>query len=317
MSSLLQGGGLGRKFDDSLGWLVLLFSLPTKQATARVEVWRKLRSYGSLALPGAGHLLPFSADNQERLEWLATTIRGYKGEASVMEVRRIDALSDDRIAQLFRELRGKEYQALLRDIQTAQKSGSALRKLAVFKRRLEEIGSIDYFKSPMRAQVEAALAGLRVLPSKAQTVKIRAKGEFANKRWVTRPRPGIDRVSSAWLISNFIDPTAKFLFAKDVTEQAGAVPFDMFGGAGFGHQGEYCTFETLMKSFNLTNPRIEAIAEIVHDADLADGKFGRVEGITIEAVLAGWEAQGTPDEELLRRGMELVDGLYQGLKKRT
>jgi hypothetical protein len=308
---------LGRKLDDSLGWLLLLFSLPTKQATPRVEMWRKLKSYGALALPGAGHLLPFSTDNQERLEWLAATIRGYKGAASVLEVRRIDSLSDERIAQLFREARGREYQVLLRDIQAAQKSGSALRKLVVFKRRLEEIANIDYFNSPIRVQVEAALAGLRVLPSKAQTVKIRAKGEFANKRWVTRPRPGIDRVSSAWLISNFIDPKAKFLFAKDAAEHPDAVPFDMFSGAGFGHQGEYCTFETLMKSFTLTNRRIEAIAEIVHDADLADGKFGRVEGATIELVLAGWEVQGTPDEELLKRGMELLDGLYGGLKKHT
>jgi hypothetical protein len=296
---------------------VLLFSLPTKQATPRVEVWRKLRSFGALALPGAGHLLPSSADNQERLEWLAATIRSYKGEASVMEVRRIDSLSDERITQLFREMRGKEYQALLRDIQQAHKSGSALRKLAVFKRRLEEIASIDYFHSPMRAQVETALAGLQAPASKAPTVRIRAKSEFANKRWVTRPRPGIDRVSSAWLISKFIDQKARFLFAKDAAEHPEAVPFDMFGGAGFGHQGEWCTFETLMKSFNLTNRRIETIAEIVHDADLADGKFGRVEGATIELILAGWELEETPDEDLLKRGMELIDGLYRGLNKRA
>lgn len=306
---------MSEKLGHSSGWLVLLFSLPTKQATPRVEIWRKLRSYGSLALPGAGHLLPASPTNQERLEWLATTIRGYKGEASVMEVRRIDTLSDERIAQLFREARGKEYQALLRDILAAQKSGSGLRKLAMFKKRLEEIGSIDYFNSPTRTRVEEALAGMR-LPSKVQAVKTRAKGEFANKRWVTRRRPGIDRVSSAWLIINFIDPKAKFLFAQDAREHPNAVPFDMFGGAGFGHQGEYCTFETLMKSFNLSDRAMDAISEIVHDADLADGKFGRVEGATIELVLAGWEVLEIPDEELLRRGMQLIDGLYQSFKNR-
>jgi hypothetical protein len=72
-----------------------------------------------------------------------------------------------------------------------------------------------------------------------------------------------------------------------------------------------------MKSFNLTDRRIEAIAEIVLDADLADGKFGRVEGVTIELVLAGWEVQEIPDADLLKRGMELIDGLYRGLKKRA
>lgn len=305
-----------RKMEHPSEWLVLLFSLPTRRASQRVEIWRKLRSYGTLALQGGGHLLPRSAENQERLEWLATTIRGHKGEASVIEVRRIDNLPDERVAQLFREARGKDYQALLSDIQKAQKNGSARRKLAAFKRRLEEIAKIDYFESPVRTRAEAALAAVKEVPSPAPAVKIRAKGEFANKGWVTRPRPGIDRVSSAWLIANFIDPNPKFFFAKDAVEHPAAIPFDMFGGAGFGHQGDYCTFEILTKSFRVTDPHVQAIAEIVHDADLADGKFGRAEGAMIELVLAGWERQEMPDEELLKRGMALIDGLYRGLRSR-
>jgi hypothetical protein len=308
---------LKRKLERPIGWLVLLFSLPTRHASQRVEIWRKLRGYGALALQGGGHLLPRSAENQERFEWLAATVRGHKGEASVIEVRRIDNLPDERIAHLFREARGKDYQALVSEIQKAHKSGGAQRKLAVFKRRLEEIVKIDYFESPIRARAEAALAAAKEVPSQTQTVKIRAKVDFANKGWVTRPRPGIDRVSSAWLIANFIDSTPRFFFAEDAVEYPTAIPFDMFGGAGFGHQGEYCTFETLMKSFSVTDQQVQAIAEIVHDTDLADGKFGRTEGGIIELVLAGWEQQGIPDKELLKRGMGLIEGLYRGLRKRT
>lgn len=102
----------------------------------------------------------------------------------------------------------------------------------------------------------------------------------------TRNRPGLIGMADPQLHR----PETKFLFAKDAAEHLDAVAFDMFGDAGFGHQSEYCTFETLMKrASNLTDRRIEAIAEIVHDADLADGKFGRVEGLAIELVLAGWE----------------------------
>ena len=305
------------KVEPTSGWLILLFSLPTKHASHRVEIWRKLRAYGTLALQGGGHLLPCSAENQERFEWLATTIRSHKGEASVIDVRRIDNLPDVRVAQLFREARGKDYQALLLDIQKAKRSGSARRKLTTFKRRLEEIANIDYFDSPVRVRAQEALAKLSEVPSHEHAIKLRAKSEFANKAWVTRPRPGIDRVSSSWLIANFIDPSPKFVFAKDAREYPAAIPFDMFGGAGFGHQGECCTFETLMKSFGMTDQQVETIADIVHDADLGDGKFGRTEGHTIEMVLAGWATERIPDEELLKRGMALIDGLYRGLTKRS
>jgi len=310
-------GQVKRKAEPRSGWLVLLFSLPTKHASHRVEIWRKLRGYGTLALQGGGHLLPRSAENQERFEWLAASIRGHKGEASIIDVGRIDNLPDERVAQLFREARGKDYQALLLDIQKAQKSGSARRKLAAFKRRLEEIANIDYFNSPVRGRAQTALAAVTEIPGQEQAIKLRAKREFANKGWVTRPRPGIDRISSAWLIANFIDPKPEFFFAKDAMEHPAAIPFDMFGEAGFGHQGEYCTFETLMKSFRVMDRHVQTIAEIVHDADLGDGKFGRMDGHTIEIVLAGWEQQGIPDEELLNRGMALMDGLYRGLRGRA
>jgi hypothetical protein len=130
---------------------------------------------------------------------------------------------------------------------------------------------------------------------------------------MTRHRPGIDRCASAWLIQRFIDPNAKFAFANDPKQVPDAVPFDMFGSAGFGHRGTDCTFETLCKEFGLKEERLRAIAEIIHDADLNDEKYGRSEGTGVDAVLKGWAKQQVSDEELLRRGMELIEGLYHAV----
>jgi len=92
------------------------------------------------------------------------------------------------------------------------------------------------------------------------------------------------------------------------------VPFDMFHGEGFGHRGDDCTFETLQKDFRIRHAKVKVIAEIIHDADISDEKFGRKEGLGIDQVLKGWARQGIPDADLLDRGMQLMEGLYHSLK---
>jgi len=87
----------------------------------------------------------------------------------------------------------------------------------------------------------------------------------------------------------------------------------MFSDEGFGHRGEDCTFETLYKQFAMRDGRVKRIAQIIHDADLGDEKFGRVEGQGLDKVLNGWAKQDLPDDELLQRGIELIEGLYESL----
>jgi len=117
------------------------------------------------------------------------------------------------------------------------------------------------------------------------------------------------------LVRHFIDPKARFAFAPEGHVPNGAVPFDMFHGEGFGHRGNDCTFETLQKDFRIRDSRVNVISEIIHDADLSDEKFGRKEGIGIDEVLKGWARQGVPDDKLLKRGMELIEGLYHAAVK--
>jgi hypothetical protein len=122
----------------------------------------------------------------------------------------------------------------------------------------------------------------------------------------------VDRCACAWLIRRFVDPKARFAFAPEGQEPQAAVPFDMFHG-GFGHRGDDCSFETLQKDFRIRNRRVKVMSEIIHDADLADEKFGRKEGYGIDEVLKGWARQSLPDQELLDRGMQVMEGLYHSL----
>lgn len=294
-------------------WLLLVFTLPASKASERVQIWRKLQKIGSIPFRNAGYLLPNTVDHLERFEWLATAIRDSKGDASILQILSVDDMPVGKIKEQFREARATEYAALLEEIGNLKPSGAGkTSQSARWRKRFEEIILIDFFQSPLRAGVEEALAKVERGHGKAKEPSPNkvSKGEYQNRTWLTRPRPGIDRVSSAWLISRFIDPKAKFVFGDKPTAHPKAVPFDMFQGVGFGHQGDLCTFETLCHSFNLTDKRVLLIGQAIHDADLEVDKFGRTEGHTMNRILQGWAKKNISDEELLRRGIDLIDGLY-------
>lgn len=308
--------GPGISTEQQTLWLLLMFSMSAKQASQRVEVWRKLKKYGSLPLRTSGYLLPNTPENQERFEWLAAAVRKYKGQASVAQVHAIDDLPSEKLKEMFIEVRSRDYQELIRDLRKLGGKGKhEPGEVARFRRRLQEIAAIDFFNSPLRGRAEALLENAdsigasKAIPSSGH----RARKEYLDRIWVTRPRPGIDRVSSAWLIRRFIDANAQFVFADNSRQHPDAIPFDMFEGDGFGHRGDDCTFETLRKEFAIRDQKVQAIAETIHDADLSDEKFGRVEGLGLDRVLIGWAQQGVSDDELLRRGMELIEGLYRSL----
>jgi hypothetical protein len=296
-------------------WLLLVFSLPAKSASQRVEIWRKLQRYGMVPLRSSGYLLPNTEMNQERMEWLAAAIRSYKGQASVVQAQAFDDLSPEQLKRLFIETRSRDYQKLIHEVKKllaqspSRRSAGNLKRI---RRRFQELQEIDFFENPLRARVESMLA--RADESEVTKSKANPKsGEYIGRLWMTRPRPGIDRVSSAWLIRRFIDSKARFAFGTEPSTHPDAIPFDMFCPEGFGHRGEDCTFETLSKQFAIRDSRVKRIAQIVHDADLGDDKFGRAEGQGLDRVLTGWAKQDLPDDDLLKRGMELIEGLYEAL----
>jgi len=302
----------------SVAWLLFTFTLPAKRASQRVEVWRKLQRYGTVPLGNSGYLLPNNTVNEERFQWLATVIRKYKGDASIVHVQSIDNISTPQLIGRFAEARAREYQQLIRQLQELSSLSPQKRaagRLSRLRSRFQEIVDVDFFDSPLQKRVGELLSradAARVATRTPETPAIRPR-DYKGRVWVTRPRPGVDRSASAWLIRRFIDAKARFAFAPEDHVPGEAVPFDMFHERGFGHRGDDCTFETLQKQFRIRDRRVRVISEIIHDADLADGKFGRKEGYGIDLALKGWARQGVPDQSLLDRGMQLMDGLYHSL----
>jgi len=270
-----------------------------------------------LALRSSGYVLPNSAINQERMEWLATAIRTYKGQASVVQVHGFDDLPAEQLKQLFVEARSRDYQKLMHETKRLLALPPARRpsgRLNRIRRRFLELVDIDFFENPLRTRIEKLLAQAdETETSTSRRDKKHRSREYLNRVWMTRPRLGIDRVSSAWLIRRFIDPKARFVFGTEPSVHPDAIPFDMFCPEGFGHRGEDCTFETLYKQFAIRDGKVKRIAQIIHDADLGDDKFGRIEGQGLDRVLNGWAKQDLPDDELLQRGSELIEGLYESL----
>ncbi|UJB43139.1 chromate resistance protein ChrB domain-containing protein [Streptomyces sp. A1-5] len=133
-------------------------------------------------------------------------------------------------------------------------------------------------------------------------------------KWATRAGVHIDRAACAWLIRRFVDPDAEFTFVTDpAAVPADATPFDM-RGVDLGHHGGDCTFETILRRRDLTDPVLWRIAEIVHEADLDDERYDAPEAVGFDVALRGLSMVCT-DEQTLTVTQPLFDGLYEYLKR--
>ncbi len=151
-------------------------------------------------------------------------------------------------------------------------------------------------------------------PSKEETTPHLDTREYQHRTWVTRPRPGVDRFSSAWLIRRFIDPSARFGFATSPEKAPDAVPFDMYQSGGFRHEGDRCTFEVLQSRFAIKDAAVRRIAEIVHDLDLKDDRYQSPDAPTVGKLVEGLRASISDDAQLLIQGIALFEALYQSFQ---
>jgi hypothetical protein len=140
------------------------------------------------------------------------------------------------------------------------------------------------------------------------------RNTYRGRVWVTRPRPGVDRFASAWLIRRFIDPTAAFAFAAAPDRYPDAVPFDMYHSGGFKHEGDLCTFEVLQDRFGIRDLDVRRIAEIVHDIDLKEDKFNSPHAATVSRLVEGLRAAIPEDGKLLEHGIVMFEALYQSFR---
>jgi hypothetical protein len=301
-------------------WLLLLFSLPTNRNTERVAVWRRLKKMGAVQIKTSTYLLPDEPAQHEQFQWLAQQIRDYGGDSTLVRAQEIEGLTKEKVIAMFNDARAKDYGQLRKALQsfiTRRKkmdADEAVSELERLTRQFREVRAVDFFDSPRGHDVAMLLRRAEGPKRSPQLETLDAK-QYQGKTWLTRPRPEIDRVGSAWLISKFIDRKPKFVFAPSADAVPEAIPFDMLD-AEFSHHGNDCTFETLIRRFAISDKAVAKIGEMIHDADLDDARFQRVEAIGIDRVLKGWAKEGLTDQEILRHGFECFDALYAFLQRR-
>ena len=304
-----------------LTWLLLLLRLPATHKAERVAIWRKVKKSGAIQIQTSTYILPDEPARYELFQWLTQEIRSAGGDATLVRAREIEGLPNEKLIELFNTARAKEYATLRESLRGAlshrrktRSSPAVGDNLDRVRKQFREIRQTDFFNCPRAQDVEMLLRKMEgTQPGEASVSKV-ATRDYRGRTWVTRPRPEIDRVGSGWLIRKFVDPKAKFIFAKRIPANGRVVSFDMLD-AEFSHHGEDCTFETLLKRFRIQDKAANKIGEMIHDADLDDEKFQRTECIGIDRVLKGWAREGISDQEILRRGLQCFNGLYAFLRR--
>jgi hypothetical protein len=288
-----------------------------------VRVWRRLRSLGAVPLKRSAYLLPDTPDRYEDFQWLAQEIQREGGDATLIRVQQLENVSQDDVLRLFHEPRDHDYRQLAAryrkalkrlEQKSSAKSARVPDELARLARDHQRIHDVDFFSAPGGAEVRrleeiVAMRTRRPEPVRRENRPTLDLTKLKGRQWVTRPRPHIDRIASAWLIKRFIDGDAQFLFAPPAEFPQDAIPFDA-PGVELSHQGEDCTFETLVKRASLRDRRLKRLSEIVHEADLRDGKYPREEARGIDVAVRALLAASADDHQVLAQGMALFEGLY-------
>lgn len=317
-------------------WLLLIHQLPAKPAYLRVKVWRRLQALGAVTVKNSVYALPANEQSQEDFEWLLKEITEGGGEGLICEARLAGGLSDQEVRAMFDAARDADYDTLAKE---ARGLGEALAgapdatahvdvraKLARLRAESARIVTIDFFGANGRETVDGLLAMLdrlaqEVGPMQSLQQEASATGDgtgaLTGRVWVTRAGVHVDRIASAWLIRRFIDPQARFKFvpAKGYLPEPGELRFDMFE-AEFTHEGDRCTFEVLLMRAGLSDPALAPIAEIVHDIDLKDGKFGREEASGIARLVEGIAVANQDDHARIERGAAVLNDLYEYFQTR-
>jgi hypothetical protein len=302
------------------GWTALIISLPSRSATPRMRVWRALKALGAAVLRDGVYLLPESEPNRRALEEQAREVIGAGGGAYVLRLDGVDPEQARHFCSLFDRTGGyarvTETARKLRSGLEKRKPAASIRTLKRLRREYEAIRATDYFPGPAAGQAEQILTEVaaRLSPGepRAQAGGIARLDIKAYRRrtWVTRARPWVDRLASAWLIRRFIDPKARFLWLKNIKRcPRNALGFD-FDGATFTHVGACVTFEVLLESFGLRNDkRLVRLGQLVHYLDVGGVPVAEARGL--EMILAGAREQHSDDNVLFVETGKTFDNLYQ------
>jgi hypothetical protein len=322
-------------------WILLIHQLQPRPTNLRVRIWRKLHRLGAIAIKNSVYVLPANEKTYEDFQWLKQEIEAAGGEVAVFKAGSVEDATDEEIIAAFRKARNDEFAEIAAELdgltgsireQSRGKHLSAGRlsahesELVKLHAELERIAANNFFGATGQTTAFNAYERCQKTLQSAQGPKRKVAqsrvktgtldiAKYQGQRWVTRRNLHIDRLASAWLIKQFIDKRPRFYFVSEGETVEGAIRFDMFG-AEFTHEGEDCTFETLLKQFGLIENRgLLEIAEIVHDIDLKDEKFHRLEATGLNAIIEGLSRLLRDDRKLLQQTNTVFDGLFELLNK--
>jgi hypothetical protein len=312
-------------------WWVLAFQLPAQPAYARVKIWRRLQAVGATSFKSALYLMPGTEEALEDFEWTLREVRDAGGEGLILDARTVQGFTDDEIIAMFDSAREEQYRAVAEEIRayiarfdrkrerpTTEETAA---QHARFHTRISAIEAIDFFQANGREQVRALLRDLEPdntsdASGDGPAMETDDITSLKGRTWVTRANVHVDRMASAWLIRRWIDPQVHFKFVAErhYRPTAAEIRFDMYE-AEFTHEGDQCTFEVLVGRLDVKDAALSAIAEIIHDLDLKDQKYGRKETAGVQQLLAGIVASQSSDGARIERAANLFDDLYHSFER--
>lgn len=305
-------------------WNLLITSLPTENASARMRAWRNLKSSGAAVLRDGVYLMPLLEQCLHAFEEVATDIRSSGGTAVIAK---IEEPSDENFISLFD--RTSDYSSLsdeiisLKNELSKNSANDILKKARKLRKLYSNISSTDFFPSDAQKQIDDSLTSLeqqiRKILSPNEPIAISNSiekliiGDYKNRLWATRNRPWVDRLACAWLIKRYIDTEAKIIWLSNLSDcPKDALGFD-FDGATFTHIGSKVTFEVLLSTFNLETPALQRLGTLVHFLDV--GGVQPAEAIGVESALAGIRKVILDDDQLLLTTNQIFDGLLDTFEK--
>mgnify|MGYP000843924754 CR=1 FL=1 len=313
-------------------WILFSYSIPAANAKARMRTWRRISAIGAAQLKTGLQILPHREELLESVTWLIGEVNSLGGEAIALQCYQVEGMSDEQIEKLFQAQVDAEFAQIQAEAETLlpseatlesedgiKEASIALRKL---RKRCETVRERDFFPSGAAAKtlkvLDAISARLRRPERGARPAAPRDRSHYQGRVWVTRARPYIDRLGSAWLIQRFIDPQAtfRFLLPGQATSLAqGELPFDMAIG-DFTHRGELVTFEVLLDEFAVADPALAKMAELVKAIDVQEEALAE-DAALLKALLDGLVTLNDDDHRLLEKAGLLFDALYAGYAKTT
>lgn len=307
----------------------LILSLPARNSTVRMRVWRALKDSGCAVLRDGVYVLPAGTPASATLKEVASEIRSVGGSAMTVELRLTSEEQRTQLPGLFD--RRSEYAELLELVKEARAS---LRRLGARKaqtridrlqRQFGRLSAIDFFPGAAKAQATDAISALqrdyRAIYGRGEPRVSRRRlqpadrAKYQGRTWATRKNPWVDRLASAWLIKRFIDPAARFVWLERPSSlPRKAIGYD-FDGAEFTHVGRRVTFEVLAETFGLdTDPALGAIGTSVHFLDVGGAAAPDAKGL--ETVLKGVKEKAASDDALLAEAMRIFDHFYSAYAER-